>query len=400
MPAHLLGIRNWRARRDQNGHRDYWLTWRVVNDLISEGPASAMQCPDIPQLDGSTWFIGADIDNWAFLRPETQCERVEEDGEPGLYWDVTQLYSTRPTDKCAQDEVKDPLQQPMIISGNFVKYTEEITHAQGKLIKTSSHEPIRGPKVEFDRNRPQIKIQQNVPDLQFDLLSIMVDTVNTSLLWNINPRCIKLSEVPWERKFYGPCYVYYTRTLVFDVNWETFDRTLDDEGSRALNGYWSSAGVWTLRNIGGQPPDKTNPTHFRRFIDFAGNPNKVMLNGAGLPATSGIAPNITNIQLQGTTAATVTIDSARTVHIDDFVKFGGVKDSQGGNSWNTWWQVLTEPSSNPTTSFTISLPRPMPPYLKEGAAINLTTPSGDIGHIPVKHYAESDFLVLGIPTSF
>jgi hypothetical protein len=113
----------------------------------------------------------------------------------------------------------------------------------------------------------------------------MANTVNDAILWGLPPRCILLSQVSWERKFYGICFYYYTLHLTFDINYDGFDRDLVDEGTKVLNGQWDPVtGNWVLIPINGQPPNYQNPQHYRRWKDRVGENMKGLLNGAGLPA--------------------------------------------------------------------------------------------------------------------
>jgi hypothetical protein len=225
--------------------------------------------------------------------------------KPTKIFNVTVPFSNKPQNRCQDFKVEDPLLEPQKISGGFNRFTEEATKDRyGYPILNSAHEQVRGPQVEFDNNRPVVKIEQNVANLQLDLLTVMIDTVNGYYLWGFPPRSIKLSGVSWERKFYGNCSVYYTRQLEFELAglqdagltgtgsdpepiqsvYKTWDRELLDEGTKVLKGHWKRNGNWVLDKIDGAYPDPSNPTHFIRFKDRNGENTRVILNGAGLPA--------------------------------------------------------------------------------------------------------------------
>jgi hypothetical protein len=113
----------------------------------------------------------------------------------------------------------------------------------------------------------------------------MVDGVNNAPLWGLSARMIKLSNVSWVRQRQGTCDFYYSVVYDFDVNFKTFDRILQDEGNKVLNGHWEGD-TWTLDNIDGGAPDPDNPNHFIQFKDRNGENGTVILDGAGKPATS------------------------------------------------------------------------------------------------------------------
>lgn len=287
----IAGVGGWRkieGSRDEESHRSYKITIRVEGNTgagVADGPANALQCPGLPQY-GDQWLIDADVDLWAFCRYPVTIRPVLE-GEPNKFWDLEFTFTTKP-DKafCLENQIEDPLLKPPKLSGQSVKYTEEAVQDRfGNLLVTSSWEQLRGPQVEFDRNRHRVHIEMPVPALNLSFVTQFIDRVNAFPLWGMNPRCIKLSDFKWDRNFYGVCFPYYTWMFDFDINALTFDRDILDEGTKVLSGHWDTpTGHWVLDNIGGAAPDPTNPQHFNRFYDRLGNVARVILDGRGLPA--------------------------------------------------------------------------------------------------------------------
>ncbi len=283
----IPGQRRWSVGRDDEGHREYRIVHRVRASTI-DGPQVVLLTPGLP-LVGSPWAFDNDFDPWAMCFPFMRIETEVRD-EPNTIWRVEQKFSTKPLFRCQDIPIEDPLLEPADISGSFVKYTKEVTEDKdGNKIKSSSHEMIRGPQVEFDFNRSSVTISQNVSLLELDVFTPMVDTVNDAVLWGLGARQIKLSNVSWERKVLGSCGFYYTRSLEFDIDATTFDRNIVDEGTKVLSGHWEEAG-WTLDNIDGGAPDKTNPQHFNRYKDRNDENSRVMLDGNGEPLAVGATP--------------------------------------------------------------------------------------------------------------
>jgi hypothetical protein len=283
------GHKTWEGDTDAEGHRTYNVEWLVESD-ITDGPANVMQTPGLP-IPGVVWQIKSDIDQWAFCLATKSAKRVQgpKEGSPVFLWSVSQQFSTKPPQRqrCQDNKIEDPLLEPPEISIGYNKYTEEATHDLWSIpITNSAYEPIRGPQVEFDKNRGTIKIKQNVASYFQGVLlpSRFIDCVNDRMLWGIPPRCIKLSTAPADRKFYGQCSVYWARSLEFEVDLETYDRYILDEGTKVLHGRWDSTGDWELIDIDGEAPNPFNPKHFDQFKDKNGENCRVVLNGAGLPA--------------------------------------------------------------------------------------------------------------------
>jgi len=290
----ILGGRYvWGGERDDEGHRTFTIGHRVRTTSFDDGPAVVMQCPGLP-TPGIAWGFGNDVDIWAFCYPGMKVDMYKnKPGHKHLHWLVTQKFGTKPLKRCQDTSIEDPLMEPQKVSGSFVKYTKEVTVDRfGAYIKSSSHEMIRGPQVEFDANRMQVNISQNVASLELGLLASMVDTVNDSVLWGLPARTVKLSEASWEKKYNGSCYVYFTRNLGFDIDFNGWDRHIVDEGTKALNGEMRE-GEWVVKNFldgDGNPtiePDSSNPQHFVRLQDEKGNVMRMILNGYGIPISAG-----------------------------------------------------------------------------------------------------------------
>ena len=285
------GHRNWHLQQTKEGERIYTITHVVTAD-VTDGPRTIMNTPGLPAI-GSIWNFDSDIDVWAFCSPVmTVIPMVKNEKNTG--WTVEQKFMTPRllSERCQDDSIEDPLLEPMRISGSFTKYTqEENKDKDGNLILSSSHELFRGPLVEFDKNRPTVQIGQNKSALGLETFSEMIDTVNDSTLWGLGPRKVKLSNVSWERKLYGTCNFYYTRNFEFDINFDTFDRNIVDEGTKVLRGRYLScetgtgtaATIWEVSAAASGDPD--NPLSFQRFKDCHGENTRTLLDGAGAPLT-------------------------------------------------------------------------------------------------------------------
>ena len=290
--------------RDTEGHRDYSVEHIVITTDPDDGPTIVLGASGLPVI-GSLWNFGNDLDVWAFCYPDAKITVYKKnEGDPPEYWKVAQKFSTRPLNRCQDETIEDPLLQDQVISGSFVKYTQEVSKDRnGDDIKSISHELIHGPQVEFDFNRPTVRIEQNVATLELELITSMIDTVNDSTLWGLGARKIKLSDLVWERKWYGTCDIYYTRVFDFDIDFNTFDREILDEGTKVLNGHWPTKNEcggddWILDDICGEAPVKTDPTHFTRYKDRNGENSRVILDVEGWPLGGSGTPAANRIEVE------------------------------------------------------------------------------------------------------
>lgn len=281
---------NWEREDDEEGNRNYKVTHQVSVDSYMDGPIAAEMAPGIPAV-GSTFNYGNDYDNWAFCLPNRSF-KPKYDKERGHIWEITSNFSTKlnKNKRCQDTRIDDPLAEPMKISGTFVKSKEEATvNLQGQALMNSAWEPIKGPAVQFDISMPTVIIQGNVLNLNLSLVCSMLNKVNSAPMWGLQARTVKLSDCSWERLYYGSCYAYYSLTLGFEIDYRTFDRYIPDYGEKVLNGYWTGNDTTGYTYVVATGANKNNPADFRRYIDPYGNPGKVYLNGAGVPALADVA---------------------------------------------------------------------------------------------------------------
>jgi hypothetical protein len=284
---YITGQTDWSMSRDEQGYRTYKAKFLVRSNYI-DGPATISQTPGLP-IPGSAWSFGTDYDLYVWCRFDaTFTPKVAS--EKNRDWICEFTFSNKPGGKrCNDTPTGDPIFEPQIVNGTFVKYTEEATFdLNGNPLRTSAYEPLKGPSVEFDKNRPQVEISQNVLDLQLGLCASMVDTVNDSPLWGLNTRCIKLSDFSWERKYQGLCYPYYTRKFKFDIRYESFDRYVLDEGTMVKRGKWDKdPKSLTYKNYVLAPGLGESGAIFQgdiiRYKDWNGENANVILGGYGRP---------------------------------------------------------------------------------------------------------------------
>lgn len=298
----INGQTTWSMTRDLEGHREYKITFLVMGD-VTDGPYQALNTVGLPRV-GSFWSFDNDVDPWAFCKP-TATITPKITNEPSRYFEVEFTYSTKadpPTiRKCSENQIENPLLEPQKVSGSFtVESQEEMLDKDGKIIMSSSMELFKGKAAEWKTSTPSIKIEQNVALLQLDLLARLVNTVNIAPLWGLPARTIYLSNISWEKKYYGQCYAYYTRVFEFLINYNTWDRILLDEGDRCLRGDWDrDPQSPTYRQYvvdldeNGNLLSPFDPGNFVRARDWSGEFAHVILDGAGGPAVlpKGVDPD-------------------------------------------------------------------------------------------------------------
>ena len=301
MAANVWGRLDWSSSATREGHREHRLVW-LVGSLISDGPFDIYFATGLP-VPGSPWVYGNTNDPWAFCAPDWKIAPFEHQGEPNYLWTVEQTFTTIPRRRCQDDSVEDPLLEPDDISGTFIKYQMEVTRDRfGDPIKSSSHEMIRGKLVERDFNRPTVRIKKNLASLPLSTFAPMIDHVNDATLWGLPARCVKLSNVTWQRSLYAVCNYFYTVTYDFDISYDTFDVEIQDEGSKCLIGYSPGSDQFPLDPDGTDAEtgglNKDNPKNFENFLDIHGNPARCLLDaeGDGTPWDGVDSPGVIDVE--------------------------------------------------------------------------------------------------------
>jgi hypothetical protein len=259
--------------RDAEGHRNYFIDWKVRADDPATGPYSVAFTSGLAAI-GSTWNFGLDNDPWAFCLPEFTIKPLWE-GEKSEYWKVTQNFSTKPMRRCQSGAVADPLLEPYTLGGSFKKYPKTATKDRfGRPLTYSNHEPMKGELVRVDEARPTIEIGFNVATLPLATFAIEVNCVNDVSLWGLPARTIKFTDVSWTRKIYGICWYYFTVHYTFEISIGGWDLNILDEGRRILK-------------AGG---DKMKPEDFEVYKDKKDENTSVLLDGNGSPLTDITSP--------------------------------------------------------------------------------------------------------------
>jgi hypothetical protein len=286
--AAVLGHHDWKLTRDTDGHRTYDIDWLCKVDFRADGPATALATPGLPAI-GSTWAVGNDIDSYAYCWPNWRVRPVLAT-EKGYFWMVSQQFSTKPFKRCQDTSIENPIDEPPKIRGSYVKTTREATNNyDGTPILSSSHEYLKGPDVEFDKHNPSIVIEFNTLILPLADIDAMINTVNDAPLWGFEARCVKLDNCSWQRQVYGVCNFYYTATLEFLTDVETFDRDVRDRGKRTLKGWMPGSQFKIPLEPDDPDPDVPgklmwqNPLSFEVYKDENGENTEAILDGKGRP---------------------------------------------------------------------------------------------------------------------
>ena len=274
-----------RFQQDIDGHRTYDVDWHVISsDPYNDGPLTARSASGLSAV-GDAWYWGdTEVDAWAYCIPECQVSKKHDNQESDPYWVVTQTFTTKPIFRCQDSSIENPLSEPFAISGAFATYREDKPNDRdGYAILNSAKQRPSKDATERDGSRPTVKIAFNSATLPLDLFQGAIHTLNDAELWGVPEKCVKLSEITWERLLYGTCTYYYRISYGFEINWDTWDEEYLDYGKMEL-----------IPQPDGDSTDpdvyRRNPKNYRVYKDINGEPCEVLLDGSGSPLLNADSP--------------------------------------------------------------------------------------------------------------
>lgn len=225
---------DWSRDTGDDGHRDYMAKFKVETSQ-EDGPYVAGTATGLP-VAGAHWAYGADSDPWAFLLPKESIRYTQKvPDHPHRIWYVTKYFSTKPINRCQDASITDPLLLPAKWSGTWRTIRKEaMFDKDANPVMNSAKQLTRGSVVERDYAYPTIRVKFNVTPLPLALFDAMLNRLNDATLWGLPKRCVRLSSITWEQAWYGTCSTYFSIEYVFEVNGETFDVPVLDEGTMEL----------------------------------------------------------------------------------------------------------------------------------------------------------------------
>ncbi len=271
----------------EDGHREYTTTFEVITTLVTDGPITVMSDGSVPAR-GDFYVWGAETDLWAFCNSRRLTLRSVEQSRK--VWRLVCTFSTRPRERCEDSQWDDPLDEPLKISGSFLKRTKPADKDRnGDPILNAVEEPFV-PAIEKPDAIDTLVISGNFADIDLLLRKQFINTVNVAPIWGLLARELRMSRWDWSIAYYGQCNAYVPQTFEFEIK----DGGWTDE---ALNQGW--------RYKVGVNPDGTNK--YRTFDSDHDEPlnHPRLLDAAGAPLAAAAAPVFLEFEVETETDYTL-----------------------------------------------------------------------------------------------
>ena len=281
MATKIIGRHGWSLSKGDDYHRTYTLT-NLVSAALTDGPLTVANTSGLPTPRVSTWSQSGETDSNAVCLPGLDAEIYSyKPGEASITWKVKQKFSTNvPKLGPCTAAVNNPLLFTTQTSGGTSSETvQAVFDLDGELIQSSSQEELLGPETSYREGRPTVQLIQHTALLGLSSVARAVFRVNSTPMWGLAKRKIKLENFSWSIKYFGVNSKYYERRFDFIINYETWDRKIPDKGTRAL-GNRDRDKKWVVP----AGADKTKQGEFNRYTDENGNHTTCYLDGTGRPS--------------------------------------------------------------------------------------------------------------------
>lgn len=234
MTSKLLGRIGFSGEWNDQGHRTWNIAFLCETTSPDDGPSVVSVTTGLPTV-GSTWVFGNENDPWAFCTPYMSITQVAgaSEGEWTGLWVVRQRFTTTPMRRCQDTTITDPLMEPWKVRGSFTRSQREATRDRfGDFLVSSSMELLRG--INEDYGGATVTLGKNFVSLPLYTATQVRYHVNSGTMWGLPARTVKLVGFEFERNLYGVCTFYYTCSYSFEIDFEGWDKTVADRGTRTL----------------------------------------------------------------------------------------------------------------------------------------------------------------------
>lgn len=258
---------------DPEQHRQYTSIWQVITDDNDDGPWTVIQAAGIPAYR-SSYSFGNDTDPWAWCH-SISAELVEN-AATGRKWYVTTVHSTKPATRCADVRIENPLDEPLRVSGSFVQFTRAATKDnEDHAIVNTVDEPFV-PPVEVDDSRKVLVLEKNTPTIDISQWTDYSDTVNSTGIWGLPVRTVKLNQWRFTVEYQGTCSPYISNSWEFHINLQTWDFSILNAGFRYLPAGASAPDYKTIADYTDNQRHQPTPlSSASAIVDLQGNPGAV-----------------------------------------------------------------------------------------------------------------------------
>lgn len=271
MAAYIIGSGpyDWAMSEDEEGHRDYQVFWEVKTDGPAYGPDYALFCAGLP-TPGASLSIGSTTDAWAFYQRKGTAKLKDRNKHRSI-WIVQTDFSTRPVRRCETGKFENPLLEPHKVRGGGDSFQREaIVDKDGNALLNSAGQRFKGPTVQIEDGWNTLEVEQNVAWINATVLGTYRYATNDATFWGFAARTLKVKSLTWQRVLYGTCSYFFTVSTTFQINPDTWDLHLLDEGD--------------MVKVPG-----TAPAQYRRAKDWQEENVHVLLDGSGNALAAGAA---------------------------------------------------------------------------------------------------------------
>ncbi|HEV7281058.1 MAG TPA: hypothetical protein VGN57_12710 [Pirellulaceae bacterium] len=208
--------------------REYTTVWRVYTNDINDQAQTVCDSVYLPAY-GAPYSFGYDFYSYSTLTDKSAD--LEDEESSFKVWLVTCKYSTEEKEKCSEDTIENPLQEPPKVSYGKQNITEAVQKDKNdKPILNKAGEPFEQ-AVERTLSLRTISITRNESSFDEENAADFENTVNSSSIWGKEKGTVLCESITAEGpNYYGSCLKYWTVTYEFVVKKDGWKRKILNAG--------------------------------------------------------------------------------------------------------------------------------------------------------------------------
>ena len=206
---------------DEKFHRTYTSVYQVIADT-TDGPVAVANAIGIPSY-GSSFSYGNETDFWAFCKsvsvdhagrikdPQTSVERQK--------WLLTVTHTSVPSDTDPGKSRDNPLLDTPVVGGSFQQYIKNAYRDKdGDPIVNTAKDPYIPPPT-IEDSYDTLTISFNTAFLNLSFRAGFRNTVNSSAIWNLGVRRVKMMQWNYRVLYAGSGMKYIRNDFEFLISY-------------------------------------------------------------------------------------------------------------------------------------------------------------------------------------
>lgn len=188
----------------------------------TDGPLAVANNSGIPAY-GSSYSYESETDLWAFAESidvDPNPLRINHKGQQRYKWLIKMTHSSIPSDHSPNDSRENPLDDPPVVSGSFLRRTRPTNRDRNgnRIENTASDSYI--PRVEREDALDTLRLEFNTATLNLSTRAQYIGKVNSDSIWGLQKRQAKMTRWDYQVLYAGTFLAYIRHSMEFEISFE------------------------------------------------------------------------------------------------------------------------------------------------------------------------------------